>query len=227
MKESDNKNEMRKKKFLDKMKKFNEEKEENNNISLINGKTPISSNEEPLQETKEIKKSKKNKKKNKSFNNNNKHIDNNINNNFSSSKIDYNGIYLKINKYDYIIKLLNIIKKIIIIILCFLHCLNNSLVNIASIAYTILFLEISWFLINLFFIILKKKITKSIKLKNENINTKKNLNQLDIIYNYLVKNFSSFTNIFIIWNFLIDIIGDISILFIIIIIFFIINEENI
>ena len=227
MKESDNKNEMRKKKFLDKMKKFNEEKEENNNISLINGKTPISSNEEPLQETKEIKKSKKNKKKNKSFNNNNNHIDNNINNNFSSSKIDYNGIYLKINKYDYIIKILNIIKKIIIIILCILHCLNNSLVNIASIAYTILFLEISWFLINLFFIILKKKITKSIKLKNENINTKKNLNQLDIIYNYLVKNFSSFTNIFIIWNFLIDIIGDISILFIIIIIFFIINEENI
>ena len=226
MKESDNKNEMRKKKFLDKMKKFNEEKEENNNISLINGKTPISSNEEPLQETKEIKKSKKNKKKNKSFNNN-KHIDNNINNNFSSSKIDYNGIYLKINKYDYIIKILNIIKKIIIIILCILHCLNNSLVNIASIAYTILFLEISWFLINLFFIILKKKLTKSIKLKNENINTKKNLNQLDIIYNYLVKNFSSFTNIFIIWNFLIDIIGDISILFIIIIIFFIINEENI
>lgn len=241
------KDKMRKEKYLNKMKNQNKDNIKNNNkIPLINNLTPYPQNESSIQETTETKKIKLFPKNNSNnINNNiNNHIyddtntghsifNNNIFNEETSTRINYIDTLKQANKYKYIIDIFNLIKKIVIMFLTLFHCFCFfNLDNSNTFLYSLFFIEISSLLINKYYNTRTKNLIKDNKIivkynDNKNEDDKHTgFNYLvDILYR-LVKQSGPLTYIISFFIVLIDILVDISIIFFINIIFFIIHEED-
>ena len=233
--------EKRKNKFLDKLKNKNKNKEYKNEIPLINNKTPIPENEE-LSLHKNIPESNGETMSNIISNNNinnNSNINNNINNNSNDfikgeqteKKLDYNQLFKKVNKNEFIKTILNIIKKVLIIVLSIFHYLNYyNLDNIKNFKYTLLIIEITSLLLDLFLSqIIKIKVSKAINKLDEEYKNKKYDLPFEQTFKLLKHSSIDFTflnYIFKFFNVLMEIFVDIAIIFVIHFIFFIIYEED-
>ena len=183
-------------------------------------------------ENKNINKSLNNDKDN-SINNNelNRNIKNTINEikkeTPKSQKINYNEIMEKINQFDNMINFQNIIKKILIIILSIIHCLNNSLLDNTIAKYTLIIVEISSFIFNKYYNDQKKKLTNNnISQNNQNNINVKPPDKSTKIAKLLFLNIEIFNNIFFLTNVIKDIFADISILFFINFGFLIITKKS-
>ena len=157
-------------------------------------------------------------------NNNNNNNSQTPSNNKGSPKINFNELLEKINQLDYMINFQNILKKILIIILSILHCLNfSSLENSFILKYTLVALEISSLFFNKYYNDQKKIIKNSIVKNNKD---GQSIHQIEKISQFVMDNFGIFNLVFIIYNFIMDIFADISILFIINIVFFLMNTND-
>ena len=173
-------------------------------------------------------------------NDNNNNIDSNNNNNDirnhkTSKKINYFDNFNKINKYEKMKNILDLFKKIAVIILTLFHCLKYfSLDDSIKLKYSLLILEISSFLVNkLFRMRMKKFIKNNSKDEYEIIDINENksmndfgLNRLIKFLEKIIKSIIPYRYAFEIFGFVMDIITDIAILFITNVIFFIINEDD-
>ena len=221
--------EKRRKKYLEKMKnknRNNDYQKENNNAPLINDTTPLPEYQEKCSKSNGEIITKLNYNSNNNIRNSSSY---NINNN-SENKINYNEILKKINHYEFISVILNIIKKMFIIILSIFHCLNiYYLDNIKRFKYTFIILEISSLIIN---ILIRNKIKiqyqnyaqilddKSTIKNGLDFNQSIYLLRIGLVYFSFLDYIVQFGLIFI------DILVDIAIIFIVNFIFFIINEED-
>ena len=229
--------EKRKQKYLEKMRnkyKENDNKNNNNNTnnsSLINNITPIQENGSSAQINKKIisDSEKKPQNNNKSIWNNNDEnsLFNLIKNDYK--KIDYEATFKKVKKLEFIKVIINMIKKVFIILLSICHyCNHYNLENIKTLIFTLLVTEITALLLDLYFTHKIKKVIKSVLIKYDN--TKE---EYDIPLNNIFKMFNNYTveltfvdYIFKIFNILIDIFIDICLLFLTNFILFIIYEED-
>ena len=171
-------------------------------------------------------------------NDNNNNIDSNNNNNDirnhkTSKKINYFDNFNKINNYEYIKNICDLLKKIFVIILTLFHCLKYfSLDDSKILKYSLIILEISSFLVNkLFRMRMKKFIKNSSKYEIINISDNKSendfgLNRLIKFLEKIIKPIIPYRYAFEIFGFVMDILTDIAILFITNVIFFIINEDD-
>ena len=217
--------ENRKKKFLSKIQNQEQNyKKINNESPLINNITPIPDNETIINK----------KEMSGSVGETNTHIEEKINNNEiinndSNIKIDYDLIYKKVKKYEYIKSILNIIKKIFIIILSIFHCLNYyGLDEISTFKYTLLIFGISSLILDQIFYYKIKNLNK-IFIKNDKSSEFESKLPFIQYLNLLNKTLGNLKFIEYIFNILIvleEIFVDIAILFIVNFIFFIINEED-
>ena len=223
--------EKRKNKFLDKLKNKNKNKEYKNEIPLINNKTPIPENEE-LSLHKNFPESNGETMSNIISNNNSNNNSNDfIKNEQIEKKLDYNQLFKKVNKNEFIKTILNIIKKILIIVLSIFHYLNYyNLDNIKNFKYTLLIIEITSLLLDLFLSqIIKIRVSKAInKLDEEYKNKKYDLpfEQTFKLLKYSLVDFTFLNYIFKFFNVLMEIFVDIAIIFVVHFIFFIIYEED-
>ena len=141
--------------------------------------------------------------------------------NNNENKINFTILLDKMNQFDYMINFQIILKKIFIIILTILHCLDYPPLNNSFIfKYTLIVLEMSSLLFNKYYNEQKK-----------NLNKKNNINeepsgQIEIIVEFLKSQFTIFNQFFYVIKFIIDMIIDFSILFIINVLFFIICNED-
>ena len=141
--------------------------------------------------------------------------------NNNENKINFTILLDKMNQFDYMINFQIILKKIFIIILTILHCLDYPPLNNSFIfKYTLIVLEMSSLLFNKYYNEQKK-----------NLNKKNNINeeasgQIEIIVEFLKSQFTIFNQFFCVIKFIIDMIIDFSILFIINVLFFIISNED-
>ena len=141
--------------------------------------------------------------------------------NNNENKINFTILLDKMNQFDYMINFQIILKKIFIIILTILHCLDYPPLNNSFIfKYTLIVLEMSSLLFNKYYNEQKK-----------NLNKKNNINeepsgQIEIIVEFLKSQFTIFNQFFYVIKFIIDMIIDFSILFIINVLFFIISNED-
>ena len=171
-------------------------------------------------------------------NDNNNNIDSNNNNNDirnhkTSKKINYFDNFNKINNYEYIKNICDLLKKIFVIILTLFHCLKYfSLDDSKILKYSLIILEISSFLVNKWLRMRMKKFIKNSS-KYEIINISDNKSENDFGLNRLIKFLEKiikpiipYRYAFEIFGFVMDILTDISILFITNVIFFIINEDD-
>ena len=251
---------IRKEKYLNKMKNKNNNNDyirnnntnNNNNVNnsvLINDITPVPKEDSLKKEIteKETFESCAETFSDYNINNNNKNnknegesencVDNNDvdlkeNNTNSSTKINYVDTLKKANKYKYIINIINLIKKLILIILTIIHCKKYfELDDVSKFKYTILIIELSSLLINK---LLNKKITNLIK-NNKIMDNKdnNNKNESDFILNYfvdilyrLMKKSGPLNYIISFLFFVKDVFGDFWIIFLTNIIFFILTEED-
>jgi hypothetical protein len=155
-----------------------------------------------------------------SFGNNNQSQSTNQN----SPKINYNEVLEKMNQFDYMINFQSILKKILIIILTILHCLNYQPLNNSFIfKYTFIVLEMSSLLFNKYYNDQKKSLTRGTQ--NNNM-AGQPPDQIENISQFIKNNFDIFNYVFFVFNLIRDIIADISIIIIINIVFFLINNEN-
>jgi hypothetical protein len=142
----------------------------------------------------------------------------------SAPKINYNEVLEKMSQFDYMINFQSILKKILIIILTILHCLNYQPLNNSFIfKYTFIVLEMSSLLFNKYYNDQKKSLTMGTQ--NNNM-TGQPPDQMENISQSIKNNFDIFNYVFFIFNLIRDIIADISIIIIINIMFFLINNEN-
>jgi hypothetical protein len=142
----------------------------------------------------------------------------------NSPKINYNEVLEKMSQFDYMINFQSILKKILIIILTILHCLNYQPLNNSFIfKYTFIVLEMSSLLFNKYYNDQKKSLTMGTQ--NNNM-TGQPPDQMENISQFIKNNFDIFNYVFFIFNLIRDIIADISIIIIINIVFFLINNEN-
>ena len=211
---------------------FNNINKINNFLNENNNQNQIKKKSDDKMENKNINKSLNNDKDN-SINNNelNRNIKNTINEikkeTPKSQKINYNEIMEKINQFDNMINFQNIIKKILIIILSIIHCLNNSLLDNTIAKYTLIIVEISSFIFNKYYNDQKKKLTNNnISQNNQNNINVKPPDKSTNIAKLLFLNIEIFNNIFFLTNAIKDIFADISILFFINFGFLIINKKN-
>lgn len=136
----------------------------------------------------------------------------------NAPKINYNEILEKTNQFDYMINFQSILKKILIIILTILHCLNYQPLNNSFIfKYTFIVLEMSSLLFNKYYNDQKNNLIRNIQ--NNNMVGQPPA-QTDLF------SFGIFNYVFFIFNLIRDIIADISIIIIINIIFFLIKNED-
>ncbi len=136
----------------------------------------------------------------------------------NTPKINYNEILEKTNQFDYMINFQSILKKILIIILTILHCLNYQPLNNSFIfKYTFIVLEMSSLLFNKYYNDQKNNLIKNIQ--NNNMVGQPPA-QTDLF------SFGIFNYVFFIFNLIRDIIADISIIIIINIMFFLIKNED-
>ena len=211
---------------------FNNINKINNFLNENNNQNQIKKKSDDKMENKNINKSLKNDKDN-SINNNelNRNIKNTINEikkeTPKSQKINYNEIMEKINQFDNMINFQNIIKKILIIILSIIHCLNNSLLDNTIAKYTLIIVEISSFIFNKYYNDQKKKLTNNnISQNNQNNINVKPPDKSTKIAKLLFLNIEIFNNIFFLTNVIKDIFADISILFFINFGFLIITKKS-
>ena len=142
----------------------------------------------------------------------------------NSPKINYNEVLEKMSQFDYMINFQSILKKILIIILTILHCLNYQPLNNSFIfKYTFIVLEMSSLLFNKYYNDQKKSLTMGTQ--NNNM-TGQPPDQMENISQFIKNNFDIFNYVFFIFNLIRDIIADISIIIIINIVFFLINNES-
>jgi hypothetical protein len=142
----------------------------------------------------------------------------------NSPKINYNEVLEKMSQFDYMINFQSILKKILIIILTILHCLNYQPLNNSFIfKYTFIVLEMSSLLFNKYYNDQKKSLTRGTQ--NNNM-AGQPPDQMEKISQFIKNNFDIFNYVFFIFNLIRDIIADISIIIIINIVFFLINNEN-
>ena len=222
--------ENRKNKFLDKMK--NKNKEYKNEIPLINNKTPIPENESISEKnlSESIGETMPNQIRNPNNNINNNSIDN-IKNVQTEKKVDYNQIFKKVTKFELNKTILNIIKKIIIIILSIFHYLNYYNLDDAKIfKYTLLIVEITSLLLDqLLSQLIKRRVKKVINKLDKEYTIKEYDLSINITFKllkYIFVKLSHLGYFFKIYNVLMDIFVDISIFFVVNFIFFIIYEED-
>ena len=211
---------------------FNNINKINNFLNENNNQNQIKKKSDDKMENKNINKSLNNDKDN-SINNNelNRNIKNTINEikkeTPKSQKINYNEIMEKINQFDNMINFQNIIKKILIIILSIIHCLNNSLLDNTIAKYTLIIVEISSFIFNKYYNDQKKKLTNNnISQNNQNNINVKPPDKSTKIAKLLFLNIEIFNNIFFLINVIKDIFADISILFFINFGFLIITKKS-
>ena len=156
-----------------------------------------------------------------SFGNNNNQCQSTCQN---SPKINYNEVLEKMNQFDYMINFQSILKKILIIILTILHCLNYQPLNNSFIfKYTFIVLEMSSLLFNKYYNDQKKSLTRGTQ--NNNM-AGQPPDQMEKLSQFIKNNLDMFNYVFFIFNLIRDIIADISIIIIINIMFFLINNEN-
>ena len=142
----------------------------------------------------------------------------------NAPKINYNEVLEKMSQFDYMINFQSILKKILIIILTILHCLNYQPLNNSFIfKYTFIVLEMSSLLFNKYYNDQKKSLTMGTQ--NNNM-TGQPPDQMENISQFIKNNFDIFNYVFFIFNLIRDIIADISIIIIINIMLFLINNEN-
>ena len=155
---------------------------------------------------------------------NNENFFNNIinnNNNQGQKQINFKNIMEETDKYDYMINFQNLAKRILIIILSIIHCLDYSPLNdIFVFKCTFIVLELSSVFFNKYYY------TKKAELRQKMINTNQNegqKNQIEIVIQSLLNNFGFFSHFFVIIKAIKDIFNDISILLFVNIIYFIIK----
>lgn len=240
MKEKETINERRKNKFFEKLKDQNKDYKETKKKSSKNKIILESDNFSNKNKSKKYKEDINSDKDNNNIDNdNNNDIDNNNNisnnNHKTSYKINYFDEMKKINKYEYIKNILDLFKKIFVIILTLFHCFKYfGLDDRTKLKYSLLFLEISSFLVNKYLRMRMKEFIKNdLKVENEIININDNTSAIYINLNKLIKflekiirSIIPFKYVFEIFGFVMDILTDIAILFITNIIFFIINEDD-
>ena len=238
MKEKETINERRKKKFLDKVKDQNKDYKETKKKSSKNKIIYESDNFSNKNKSKKYQEDINSDDDNNNIDNdNNSDNNNNISNNNhkTSYKINYFDKIKKINKYEYIKNILDLFKKILVIILTLFHCFKYfGLDDRTKLKYSLLVLEISSFLVNKLLRMRMKEFIKSdLKVENEIINISDNksaiyinLNKLIKFLEKIIKSIIPFKYVFEIFGFVMDILTDISILFITNVIFFIFNEDD-
>ena len=238
MKEKETINERRKKKFLDKVKDQNKDYKETKKKSSKNKIIYESNNFSNKNKSKKYQEDINSDDDNNNIDNdNNSDNNNNISNNNhkTSYKINYFDKMEKINKYEYIKNILDLFKKILVIILTLFHCFKYfGLDDRTKLKYSLLVLEISSFLVNKLLRMRMKEFIKSdLKVENEIINISDNksaiyinLNKLIKFLEKIIKSIIPFKYVFEIFGFVMDILTDISILFITNVIFFIFNEDD-
>ena len=157
--------------------------------------------------------------------NNNTNNDKNINDNQQNNdflKFNFNEVLEKSKQFDYMISYQSFLKKILIIILVIIHCLNYPpLDNFNILKYTLIVLEISSLFFNKYYNDQKKQLTKnSLSQKNVNAQSSNKISQ------FLMDNFNVINSFFVIMNVIKDIMADIAILVIINILFFLLNKKD-
>ena len=168
------------------------------------------------------------------FNNNSNNYQQNnyINNRFQQNqpKINYNELLEQLSQFDYMINFQSIFKKILLIILAIIHCLNYPpLENSFVFKYTLFVLEMSSLFFNKYYNDQKKSLTdRSLQTNNNNMNGQpiEQIEQIEKIFQFLNDNFKYFNFLITFIKFIKDLIIDFSILYIINIIFLIIKKEE-
>ena len=146
-----------------------------------------------------------------------------MSNNKNTQKINYNEILEKYNQYDYMINFQSFLKKTLVIILSIIHCLKYPPLNESFVLkYTLVVLEISSLLFNKYYNDQKKQLTSNY---DSNMSGQPP-DQIEKISEFLMNNFGFFNQAFLIANTIKDIFDDIAIMFIINIIFFLLNSNN-
>ena len=149
---------------------------------------------------------------------------NNIFNNQNKKEIDFKNIIEQTDKYDYMINFQNILKKIFIIILSIIHCLNYPpLNNIFVFKYTFVILELSSVFFNKYYYSKKADLRKMIVDPNKDNEYQ---NQVTKIIQSILNNFGFVSQIFIYFKAIKDVFSDICILVIINSIYFIIKAKD-
>lgn len=223
--------ERRKKKFLDKINSQNKDYEETKKKPSKNKIISESENKNKSKLYEEDKNSDNDNNNIDNHNNNNIHYDNN-NNNKTSKKINYFDNFNKINNYEYIKNICDLLKKIFVIILTLFHCFKYfSLDDSTKLKYSLIILEISSVLVNKFLRRRMKKFIKNVDYEIIKISDNKSendfgLNRLIKFLEKIIKPIIPYRYIFEIFGFIMDILTDIAILFITNVIFFIINEDD-
>ena len=143
----------------------------------------------------------------------------------NNNNIDFKNIIEQTEKYDYMINFQEIIKRFLIIILTILHCLKYSpLYNAFVFKYTFVILELSSFFFYKYYYSKKTELRKKM-IDSNNIDNMQE-NQIIKIINSILNNLGFVGRYFIYLKVATDIFFDISILFIINIIYFIINSKD-
>ena len=149
---------------------------------------------------------------------------NNIFNNQNKKEIDFKNIIEQTDKYDYMINFQNILKKIFIIILSIIHCLNYPpLNNIFVFKYTFVILELSSVFFNKYYYSKKADLRKMIINPNKDNEYQ---NQVTKIIQSILNNFGFVSQIFVYFKAIKDVFSDICILVIINSIYFIIKAKD-
>ena len=149
---------------------------------------------------------------------------NNIFNNQNKKEIDFKNIIEQTDKYDYMINFQNILKKIFIIILSIIHCLNYPpLNNIFVFKYTFVILELSSVFFNKYYYSKKADLRKMIVDPNKDNEYQ---NQVTKIIQSILNNFGFVSQIFVYFKAIKDVFSDICILVIINSIYFIIKAKD-
>ena len=149
---------------------------------------------------------------------------NNIFNNQNKKEIDFKNIIEQTDKYDYMINFQNILKKIFIIILSIIHCLNYPpLNNIFVFKYTFIILELSSVFFNKYYYSKKADLRKMIIDPNKDNEYQ---NQVTKIIQSILNNFGFVSQIFVYFKAIKDVFSDICILVIINSIYFIIKAKD-
>ena len=219
--------EERRRKFLEKMEKNKKNKKNNNDDKISNQQTQNNTTPQNQAQSQNIMNNLfpginndlsnnfMNQIKNENF------FNNSINNNQGQKQINFKNIMEETDKYDYMINFQNVIKRILIIILAIIHCLDYTPLNdIFVFKCTFIVLELSSVFFNKYYY------TKKAELRQKMINTNQNegqKNQIEIVIQSLLNNFGFFSHFFVIIKAIKDIFNDISILLFVNIIYFIIK----
>ena len=217
----------RRRKFLEKMEKNKKNKKNNNDDKISNQQTQNNTTPQNQAQSQNIMNNLfpginhdlsnnfMNQIKNENF------FNNSINNNQGQKQINFKNIMEETDKYDYMINFQNVIKRILIIILAIIHCLDYTPLNdIFVFKCTFIVLELSSVFFNKYYYTKKAELRQKMTNTNQNEGQK---NQIEIVIQSLLNNFGFFSHFFVIIKAIKDIFNDISILLFVNIIYFIIK----